>query len=127
MAPTREAIRETIESYIRAVAKGTTDDILALYAPGATVEDPVGTPVRTTEAELREFYGAIESLEQTGEVLTAKIAENTAAFLFRLVTRFGEQDHTMEVIDVMTFDDDAKITSMKAYWSQEDMLTVPAT
>ena len=33
----------------------------------------------------------------------------------------------MEVVDVMTFDDDAKITGMRAYWSQDDMQTVPAT
>ncbi len=127
MAPTRDAIRDTVENYVRAVAKGTTEDVLALYAPGATVEDPVGTPARTTEAEIREFYSVIEPLDQAGEVITLKIAENNAAFLFRLVTHLGEQDMVMEVVDVMTFDDDAKITSMRAYWSQDDMQTVPAT
>lgn len=127
MAPSSDAIRATVENYIRSVAKGTTDDVLALYAPGATVEDPVGTEPRTTEAALREFYGVIEPLAQTGELLTLKIAANNAAFLFRLTTHLGEQNLVMEVIDVMTFDDDAKITSMKAYWSQDDMVTVPAS
>lgn len=101
--------------------------MLALYAPGATVEDPVGTEVRTTEASLREFYSMIEPLTQTGELLSLKIAGGNAAFLFRLTTHLGEQDLVMEVIDVMTFDDDARITGMKAYWSQEDMQTVPAS
>ncbi|MDX5310879.1 MAG: steroid delta-isomerase, partial [Rhodococcus sp. (in: high G+C Gram-positive bacteria)] len=91
------------------------------------VEDPVGTDVRTTEAALREFYAMIEPLNQTGELLTLKIAGGNAAFLFRLTTHLGEQDLVMEVVDVMTFDDDARITSMKAYWSQEDMQTVPAS
>lgn len=127
MAPTPAAIRATVESYIRSVAKGTTDEVLALYAPGATVEDPVGTDVRTTEASLREFYSMIEPLTQTGELLSLKIAGGNAAFLFRLTTHLGEQDLVMEVIDVMTFDDDARITGMKAYWSQEDMQTVPAS
>ncbi|AUM19089.1 nuclear transport factor 2 family protein [Rhodococcus ruber] len=127
MAPTPAAIRATVESYIRSVAKGTTDEVLALYAPGATVEDPVGTDVRTTEASLREFYSMIEPLTQTGELLSLKIADGNAAFLFRLTTHLGEQDLVMEVIDVMTFDDDARITGMKAYWSQEDMQTVPAS
>ncbi|WP_395704766.1 nuclear transport factor 2 family protein [Rhodococcus ruber] len=127
MAPTPAAIRATVESYIRSVAKGTTDEVLALYAPGATVEDPVGTDVRTTEASLREFYAMIEPLTQTGELLSLKIAGGNAAFLFRLTTHLGEQDLVMEVVDVMTFDDDARITSMKAYWSQEDMQTVPAS
>ncbi|MGX7730393.1 nuclear transport factor 2 family protein [Rhodococcus sp. 2H158] len=127
MAPTPAAIRATVESYIRSVAKGTTDEVLALYAPGATVEDPIGTDVRTTEASLREFYSMIEPLAQTGELLTLKIAAGNAAFLFRLTTHLDAQDLVMEVIDVMTFDDDARITSMKAYWSQEDMQTVPAS
>jgi len=126
MAPSREAVRATVENYVKAVATGTVDDVLALYAEGATVEDPVGTPVRTTEAEIREFYGMVEPLTQTGGVVTLKIAQNNAAFLFRLVTHLGDQDLVMEVIDVMTFDDDAKITSMRAFWSEEDMQSTPA-
>ena len=126
MAPSREAVRATVENYVKAVATGTVDDVLALYAEGATVEDPVGTPVRTSEAEIREFYGMVEPLTQTGGVVTLKIAQNNAAFLFRLVTHLGDQDLVMEVIDVMTFDDDAKITSMRAFWSEEDMQSTPA-
>jgi steroid Delta-isomerase len=127
VTPTRDAIRTTVENYVRAVAEGTVDDVFALYAPGATVEDPAGTAVRTSEAEIREFYGMVEPLTQTGELLTLKIAGNNAAFLFRLVTHLGEQDLVMEVVDVMTFDENAKITGMKAYWSEEDMQTVPAS
>ena len=42
MAPSAEGIRKTVERYIEAVATGTADDVVALYAEGATVEDPVG-------------------------------------------------------------------------------------
>ncbi|TQF74655.1 steroid delta-isomerase [Rhodococcus spelaei] len=122
MAPSRESIQATIESYVKSVAGGTVDDVLALYAPGATVEDPVGTDPRTTEAAIREFYGIIEPLEQTAELGVVKIAADHAAFNFTLVTHMGEQKVEISVIDVMTFDDDAKITSMKAIWGQEDMV-----
>jgi steroid delta-isomerase len=122
MAASREDILNTIEGYVKSVAGGTVDDVLALYAPGATVEDPVGTELRTTEAALREFYGIIEPLEQTGELGIVKIAGNEAAFNFVLTTTMGENSVEISVIDVMTFDDDAKITSMKAYWGQEDMV-----
>ena len=123
MAPSAEDIRKTVTRYVEAVATGTVDDVLALDAEGATVEDPVGTEARTTEASLREFYGIIEPLTQTGELLTLKIAGNTAAFHFSLVTELGDKKVELAPIDVMTFDDDAKITSMKAVWSQEDMIT----
>ncbi|QYB00860.1 nuclear transport factor 2 family protein [Rhodococcus sp. USK10] len=123
MAPSAEDIRKTVERYIEAVATGTADDVVALYAEGATVEDPVGTEPRTSAESLREFYGVIEPLKQTGELLTLKIAGNSAAFHFSLVTDLGEQKLEIAPIDVMTFDDDGKITSMRAFWSQEDMIT----
>ena len=43
------------------------------------------------------------------------------AFLFELRTKAGDQTYTLAPIDVMTFDDDGKITSMKAYWSDGDL------
>ncbi|MFF0816666.1 nuclear transport factor 2 family protein [Rhodococcus sp. NPDC003318] len=123
MAPSRESIQATIEAYVKSVASGTVDDVLALYAPGATVEDPVGSDVRTTEAAIREFYGIIAPLEQTAELGVVKIAADHAAFNFTLTTHLPEQKVDISVIDVMTFDDDAKITSMKAIWGPEDMVT----
>ncbi len=33
----------------------------------------------------------------------------------------NDQKSYIDVIDVMTFDDDCKITSMKAYWSPMEM------
>ena len=123
MTPSPEAIRATVENYLKFVASGTVDEIISLFAEGATVEDPVGTDVRTTEASLREFYGMIEPLKQESELLTLRIAGNTAAFHFRLVTDFGEQKFDLSPIDVMTFDADGKITSMRAVWSAEDMVT----
>lgn len=121
MGASREAILETINAYVARVATGTTDEILDLYAEGATVEDPVGSEVRTTRESIREFYSTLEGLEQVAQLVVARVAGNEAAFQFELVTKAGEQTYTLAPIDVMTFDDDARITSMKAYWSGEDM------
>jgi steroid delta-isomerase len=121
MAASPEKIREVIEQYIARVATGTTDEVLELFADGATVEDPVGSEVRTTREAIREFYSGLETLEQAGEVLSVRIAGGQAAFLFELRTRAGEQTYTLAPIDVMTFDDDGRITSMRAYWSDADL------
>ena len=80
MAADRDQVLETIQSYLDLVGKGTADDILALYAEGATVEDPVGTEVRTTRESIREFYAAIEPLEQESRLVSARVAEGQAAF-----------------------------------------------
>jgi steroid delta-isomerase len=121
MAADRDRILETIQSYVDLVGKGTADEILALYADGATVEDPVGTDVRTTPESIHEFYAAIEPLEQESRLVSARVAEGQAAFQFELITRVGDQTYTLAPIDVMTFDDDAKITTMRAFWSNVDM------
>ncbi|WP_137722870.1 nuclear transport factor 2 family protein [Prescottella subtropica] len=122
MAASPESIRSTVESYIKAVASGTADDVLALYADGATVEDPVGTPVRTTRESIREFYAIIEPLEQEAELLTLRIAGNTAAFHFRIATKFAGNITEITPIDVMEFDDTGKIVGMRAVWGPEDMV-----
>ena len=121
MPASPEKIREVIEQYVARVATGTADEIMALFADGATVEDPVGSEVRSTPEAIREFYATLEGLEQAGDVLSVRIAGGQAAFLFELRTKAGEQTFTLAPIDVMTFDDDGKITSMKAYWSDADM------
>lgn len=122
MTASSERILEVITSYVDLVAHGSADQILALYAEGATVEDPVGSEVRTTRESIREFYAALEGMEQQGKVLTARIAAGQAAFQFELATTVGEQTFTLSPIDVMTFDDDARITSMKAYWADTDVV-----
>ena len=121
MSPSPEAIRNTVESYIKFVGSGTADEILSLFAEGATVEDPVGTGVKATREAIREFYGPLEGLEQVGTMLTARIAAGQAAFHFELATKAGDQTYTLAPIDVMTFDDDGKITSMRAFWADTDL------
>jgi steroid Delta-isomerase len=122
MGASNEQIREVIHRYVDLVADGTADEIVALYAEGATVEDPVGSEVRTTRAAIREFYATLEGMEQQGRLLTARINGGEAAFQFELATKAGAQTITLAPIDVMTFDDNGLITSMKAYWSDEDMI-----
>ena len=122
MAASNDRILTVINSYVDLVSNGTADQIVALYADGATVEDPVGAEVRTTRESIREFYAQLEGLQQEGRLLTSRIAGGEAAFQFELATQAGDQTFTLSPIDVMTFDDDAKITSMKAYWADTDLV-----
>lgn len=123
MAASDEQVKAGIEAYVRLVADGTGEDIVALFADDATVEDPVGTDVRSTREQLLEFYGGLSSLKRSTRMLDAKIVAGQAAFLFELVLDFGESTQTITPIDVMTFDDDGKITSMRAYWGPADMVS----
>lgn len=121
MAASSETIRAVIERYVALVAQGTADEIVALYAEGATVEDPVGSTVLTSREEIRAFYATLEPMEQRTRLIEARVAGGEAAFLFEVLTPVGEQTYRLAPLDVMTFDDEGLITSMRAYWGEADM------
>ena len=52
------------------LGSGSADEITGLYAPDASVEDPVGSPVRRGHAEIRELYDRIEKQTRTVELLS---------------------------------------------------------
>ncbi|MCD4526816.1 nuclear transport factor 2 family protein [Nocardioides sp. cx-173] len=122
MVASNEDIRSTVRRYVDLVATGTPSEILALYAEDATVEDPVGSPVRRGHEEIGALYASLEGLELTTELLTLRACAGQAAFHFEIVTRLGQQRHHLAPLEVMTFDDAGKILSMRAFWSDEDVV-----
>jgi steroid Delta-isomerase len=112
----------TVKRYLDLAAAGKVDDIVDLYAEDGTVEDPVGGEVHIGRQAIHGFYANITGAQCAGELVTLRALGHEAAFFWRLTVRFGESGGMrIEIISVMTFDDEAKITSMKAYWSQDDV------
>lgn len=126
MGASRDTILDTVQRYVDLIGSGTAAEIVDLYAEGATVEDPVGSEVRTTRESILEFYGALEGLEQRSRLVTARVAGDEAVFCFELVTLAGDQTYTLAPIDHMRFDDAGRITAMRAFWSGEDMTIADA-
>jgi steroid delta-isomerase len=122
MAASADRIRQVVDDYVRLVGNGTADEIVALYAADATVEDPVGTDLRTGHAAIREFYVGLEGLQQETRLITSRIAGGEASFHFEIITRAGDKTYTLSPIDAMTFDDEGLITTMRAYWADTDMV-----
>ena len=99
--------------YVELVGDENVDAMMELFADDATVEDPVGAEVRSGREELRAFYATIPptgaKAKMSGEI---HCVGNHAAFPFIIDTDGFE----MSVIDTMSFNDEGKITSMRAYW-----------
>ena len=51
-------IRAVYDRYPALMTKGDVDAIVALYADDATIEDPIGSEIRSGRAAIREFYEA---------------------------------------------------------------------
>jgi steroid Delta-isomerase len=119
--PSAEQITQTVTRYLEFVSKGQPDDIAGLYADDATVEDPVGGEVHIGRQAIRGFYGTLENVKAQTEVLTLRALGNAAAFHWTLSIDFGGNGMRIDIISVMTFDEESKIASMKAYWGQDNV------
>lgn len=122
--PSAEHIESVVRRYLDAVATGTADDIVALFADDATVEDPVGGEVHIGRHAIHGFYKNIESLPRQTELITLRVAGHEAAFLFAITVGPEGGRMRIEPIDVMVFDGEGKVASMKAYWSPADVTPV---
>ena len=122
--PDKDAIVAAVDRYIGAF--GQQDAYVACFAEDGWLEDPVGSPVVRGHAEIADFWTRMAgmgstTLERTGPV---RVAGNEAAFPMRAVVTLGEDRMAMPIIDVMTFDDDARITAMRAFWDMADLAPV---
>ena len=118
-------ITATVHRYLELVAGGTADEITELFAADATVEDPVGGgEVHIGRGAINGFYKNVESARRTTELLALRVAGHEAAFMFVITVDAGGHKVKIQPIDVMTFDADGKITSMKAYWSFADAMQI---
>jgi len=117
---TTEHMRDVLARYVDGMTRGDCDGIMALYADDATVEDPVGSEPRRGRAAIAELYrnaaGKLR-LELDGRV---RVADRYAAAPM-LGYPHGMAGMVVEIVDVMTFNDDGLITSMRAYWSPDTM------
>lgn len=120
--PSAQQITETVHRYLELVAKGQVDDVVGLYADDATVEDPAGGEVHIGREAIHGFYANLLGAKSETDVVTLRALGHEAAFFWALIVDLGEGGKMrIEIISVMSFDDGGKITSMKAYWGQDNI------
>lgn len=122
--PNAEQIESAVRRYLELVASGTADDIADLYAEDATVQDPVGGETHIGRHAIHGFYKNIEGAPKETELLSLRVAGHEAAFMFAITVGAGEHRIRIEPIDVMVFNAEGKVSSMKAYWSPADVKPV---
>ena len=113
------------DRYPELVSKGDVEGIVALYHEDATIEDPIGSELRRGREAIRSFYASSAGsvlMKLSGPVRVA--GREAAAPLLVLLGPEGQRQ-ALDVIDVMTFDEEARITSMRAFWSMDALR--PAT
>lgn len=117
-----DKISAVVDAYVDLVANGTPEQVADLYAADATVEDPIGADIRSTREQLVEFYGVIANMDERKATLNwKKIAGDTAVFEFTLVTGTAGMSFEITPVDIMVFNEDGKIVTMRAVWEASDL------
>lgn len=120
-----QRIRETLERYIERLNQGDVEGILELYAENPVLEDPVGQPPHEGFEAVRRFYqNGIGQMSVRAELQgPIRITDTGQAAIAFTVTLLDGSGTTIDVIDVMTFDQEAQISSMQAYWGTGNLNT----
>lgn len=123
MSDQQQQMKAAMQAYIDTFNRGDAAGIAALYADDATVEDPVGSAVKSGKDAITAFYAMAV---QTGARLRLAVPirgshANAAAMAFDVELYMQGQKSIIQVIDVMTFNAEGKFQSMRAYWGADDL------
>jgi steroid delta-isomerase len=112
-----DKITKAVHKYLSSFEKKDLDGIMSIYADQCWIEDPVGSERKVGRDAIRGFYelGVNIGVKMTLES-EIRIAGNEAAFAFRLEADTPDGKLTVRPIDVMVFNDEGKVTSMRAFF-----------
>ena len=123
--PSAQDNAATVNRYLELLEKRQPDAIADLYAADATVEDPVGGEVHIGRQAIHGFYSNVPGTNNETEVVTLRALGSEVAFFWRLTVDLGDAGKMrIEIISTMTFDDEGKIASMRAYWGPDNIAQV---
>jgi steroid Delta-isomerase len=119
--PTADAIRALLRDYCAAWGNDDQDAWLATFAPNATQEDPIGEGVRRGLGEIAAFWddamAGYDALTITPDDIF--VVGREAAMVWTIDAILGDRVRTFRGVDVFTFTDDARISSVRAYWQRD--------
>ncbi|MDF2581963.1 MAG: hypothetical protein K0R33_606 [Mycobacterium sp.] len=101
-----DVLQGFVQRYLDTAASGSADDVAALYAEDATLEDPVGGG----EVHIGRH-----------ELLSFRAGGSEAAFVFAITVGGSLR---IEPIEIMAFNAEGQITSMRAFWGPADITQI---
>jgi len=121
MSVSNEQVEATVRRYLELVSEGTAEEIAAMYAEDAVLEDPVGSEPRRGREAIQSFYATIEPMKIATELQIIRTCGGEATFKFRIETDTGAGVAVLEPFENMVIGEDGRITSMRAWWNDGDM------
>lgn len=122
--PQEDVIKSVMKQYIDRFNQDDVEGVLSLFGEEATVEDPAGSPAVEGKSAIAEFYKKVVNgntrIRLEGPIRGSH--SNSGAMALQITTSAEGKTISIPVIEVMTFDEQGSIDSMKAYWGPGDMV-----
>lgn len=117
----RDAIEDAIRSYCAAWEFRDRSRWLGAFRDDATQEDPIGGRTRQGHDEIGAFFDEALRHWSMGLTITPEriyVLEREAAMVWRIDAARPDERIEFEGVDVFTFDEAARISTVRAYWEE---------
>jgi len=119
-----EDIQRVYQQYAAAWSRLDIDAVLGLFASDAVVHDPVDGPALEGVEAIREYFarglGFVRAVRLSGPVRISRDCRHAAACI-EVEEDLGDGIKVLEAIDVWSFDDDGRISTMNAYFGPTNL------
>ena len=121
--PSQAEMKASLLAYINSLNAGDVAGAAAHYADDATIEDPVGTPLKNGKGEIQPFLAGVLGRKLHFEIIGTIRGSNTNVAAIPLRVTLGNV--ATDAIEVYTFNRDGRFSSMKAIFGSDDRVTRP--
>lgn len=121
--PSQQVMKAALQAYADRINAGDATGVLALFAPDAVIEDPVGTPIKQRDELAAWFADTVAFGTRIEPVAPIRGSHgNEAALVFDVEFTPPEGPRLrIRSLDVCTFDADGRITRLRAFWGPDDI------
>jgi len=121
--PSQTMMKATLQAYVDMINAGDAAGVTALFAPGAVIEDPIGSPPRKGEAIAAWFADTVAYQARITPVAPHRGSHGNEALLVFDVefTPPGGERLRIRSADACCFDTQGRITSLRAFWGPDDV------
>lgn len=121
--PTQDRMKRTLQAYVDLINAGDAAGVTALFAPGAVIEDPIGSEPRSGEAIAAWFADTVAFGTRITQVAPSRGSHGNEALLVFDVefTPPGGERLRIRSADACRFDAEGRITSLRAFWGPDDI------
>ena len=119
-------VHSTIDAYISAFNAQDHDRWVSLFTEDAHHEDPVGQPVNVGHEAIGAFFdliGTFGTVTITANRPPIVVGNESMVFLNAVTQTDSGRIRVPYIVDHMTFDDAGLITSLRAFWDNESIVT----